>query len=700
MRFTAYILVIWMAFATGAAAETAGVLDLSDWNTEADSVVTLGGPWLKMTGEIIDPDEIVSAPDSVNLAAEAVRKWEPARMPDMWGPGLTSDISTGHGLATYRLRIRLPEERPTLAIDPGTLRTVVRWSVIIRHEGYARVVPLVQTGDVTTTENQRSARLLRAPILLPEGARDIELVLALSNGVHKQGGVIDAPRLGTLERISTGEQWSGATSTGLVVLFFLMGAGALVVARTAERPLPFLIYAAMSIMVGVRVTVAGELIWMLVPQIGIARKYDFEYMTIYVLAVLFYLFVVSLLPRQERKWVTATIVGVTSVFFLFAAIFAPYLEPGIVTLLREPYALFGFFIAIAATAYAGCALVNREEVFLARVIGLSIIVVFSYEIFSALGFFRLNINLLEFGLVGAGLLFARGMVLRFDRVHGERDELIGRLQAMNKDLSDRAEEISRAHKEARQASQAKSAFLANMSHELRTPLNAIIGFSDIMRQQTFGPVKPDRYVSYVTDINEAGTHLLSVINDILDMSKVEANKLDLTEDYADLAVIAKTALRMTSDAADRRQIKLELQVDEDLPMVRVDERLICQIMLNLLSNAIKFSAEGGQVRFALSRHKDGGCDIQVSDQGSGISPENLARITDPFFQAESSFARREDGTGLGLTLVKAFAKAHGGTLTIESTEGAGTSARVHIPGWRAGQMDGPADPMAAVIAAS
>jgi cell cycle sensor histidine kinase DivJ len=223
---------------------------------------------------------------------------------------------------------------------------------------------------------------------------------------------------------------------------------------------------------------------------------------------------------------------------------------------------------------------------------------------------------------------------------------------------------------------AKSRFLANMSHELRTPLNAIIGFSDIMRSRLFGPLE-GRYAEYAALIHESGGHLLDLINDVLDMSKIEAERYALTLEAFDAREAVAAALRLTRVQADTARIALRGALPPEPLEVNADRRALKQIVLNLVSNALKFTPSGGQVNVIARAHEDM-LEIIVADTGVGIAPTDLERLGRPFEQAGGA-EQRAMGTGLGLSLVRAFAELHGGTMTIKSRLGEGTAVSVKLP---------------------
>jgi two-component system, cell cycle sensor histidine kinase DivJ len=236
--------------------------------------------------------------------------------------------------------------------------------------------------------------------------------------------------------------------------------------------------------------------------------------------------------------------------------------------------------------------------------------------------------------------------------------------------------LEQATADAHNVALAKSRFLANMSHELRTPLNAIIGFSDIMRSKMFGPLA-ERYAEYAALIHESGGHLLDLINDVLDMSKIEAERFQLSLEPFDAREAVSAALRLTRVQADTARISLRGALPPEPIEVNADRRAIKQIVLNLVSNALKFTPAGGEVN-VLARIKGRDLEIIVADTGVGIAPADLARLGKPYEQAGDA-AQRSMGTGLGLSLVRAFAELHGGTMTIKSILGEGTAVSVRLP---------------------
>jgi signal transduction histidine kinase len=266
--------------------------------------------------------------------------------------------------------------------------------------------------------------------------------------------------------------------------------------------------------------------------------------------------------------------------------------------------------------------------------------------------------------------------------HGndELGELVDRFHEMLAEIEQREKSLSVARQQAELANRAKTSFLANMSHELRTPLNAIIGFSEMMARQLFGPLPNRQYQEYAQDIHDSGTHLLDIINTILDLSKVEAGAVKLIESEISILDMVQRLERLFRERANNAAVLLSHSFADGAPRHLIaDDRLVRQCLSNLLSNALKFTPAGGSVTVIIDRAADGGLSISVRDTGIGIAPQDIVTALEPFGQIDSSLSRKYQGTGLGLPIVKSYVELHGGRLGIVSRPGEGTTVTLHFP---------------------
>ena len=281
-------------------------------------------------------------------------------------------------------------------------------------------------------------------------------------------------------------------------------------------------------------------------------------------------------------------------------------------------------------------------------------------------------------VTAADVTFIRRQELERQRAADSLRATVDQLEASQEKLSLLARKYEIAMTRAEAANQAKSEFLANMSHELRTPLNAINGFSEIMAGEMFGPLGDARYKGYAADILKSGQHLLSLINDILDMAKIEAGKMTLHYEAVDLLEVCEDAIRLMRGRAQESGLALTLDADA-LPEVEADYRGLKQVMLNLISNAVKFTPEGGSITVSVQPMPGARVRIAVTDTGIGIAAEDLARLAQPFEQVEGQHSKTTQGTGLGLALTKSLIELHGGQMLMESEPGEGTTVSFDIP---------------------
>jgi len=273
-------------------------------------------------------------------------------------------------------------------------------------------------------------------------------------------------------------------------------------------------------------------------------------------------------------------------------------------------------------------------------------------------------------------VFDRGIALHDDDGHAYR------MAGSARDITERKiaeQEIRDAKDLAEAANITKGRFLATMSHELRTPLNAIIGFSEMMKSEMFGSLGNPHYTEYARDIHESGSHLLNLINDILDVSKLEAGKIEIIESDCDVGEVIATAGLFVRELALEGDVEVKLDCGSALPPLRADERRLKQILINLLSNAVKFTPPGGKITVSVQADPARGFVVEVRDTGIGIAPEDIPKALEPFAQIDSTLSRRYEGTGLGLPLTRSLIELHGGTIHIESELGEGTLITVTFP---------------------
>ncbi|HVP85892.1 MAG TPA: hybrid sensor histidine kinase/response regulator [Rhizomicrobium sp.] len=275
--------------------------------------------------------------------------------------------------------------------------------------------------------------------------------------------------------------------------------------------------------------------------------------------------------------------------------------------------------------------------------------------------------------------------IRFvDRAHRAERQLLDHVREVEmtkRELERTSSELLQASRDATKASEAKSQFLAAINHELRTPLNAIIGFAEMLTSQALGPIGNERYSRYAQDIRDSGAHLLSMINDILELSRMDADRATLHEESFDPADVVAEALRMVEPQAEGGKLSLAVNIAARLPKLTADRRLVRQVLVNLLANAVRFTPEGGEVSVHGFLRGEELC-LEVRDTGIGIAEEDIPRALERFSQVDGKLSRKHDGAGLGLPMAKQFMELHGGALQLASTPGRGTQVCIAFPAER------------------
>jgi two-component system cell cycle sensor histidine kinase PleC len=334
------------------------------------------------------------------------------------------------------------------------------------------------------------------------------------------------------------------------------------------------------------------------------------------------------------------------------------------------------FIALVTAWVAGSLVVSRAnhvDMFLAGLAPIVSVAVVRYLVGeSALDYTIAVLTVLSASQV---YLYAQRLTRRLD----EDTRLRFQVEDLARELEETRDDALRKRFEAETANASKTAFLANMSHELRTPLNAILGFSEIIAQECFGPVGATRYKEYASDIHSSGSHLLSLINDLLDVAKIEAGKMEIEPHSLEPRRTLDVALKIIGIKAREKHQQLVIEVAPNAPMLYADERAFKQILINLVSNAVKFTPGGGRISVVASRTNSGDFQLMVEDNGPGIPPEKLDTCFTPFSQVDNRYDRQAGGTGLGLALVRGLAELHGGRAWLESEYGKGARAYVVLP---------------------
>jgi len=334
------------------------------------------------------------------------------------------------------------------------------------------------------------------------------------------------------------------------------------------------------------------------------------------------------------------------------------------------------FITLVCLAIVARFLVNRAnhlEFFLASYAPMALMLMIRCLI---------GLNPVDVVLAGLVLLYAIQVVLDSSHISQRWDQeaqMRFSYEDMSRELEEARDEALMKRAEAESANASKTAFLANMSHELRTPLNAILGFSEIIARECLGPVGSPRYKEYAGDIHNSGTHLLSLINDLLDVAKIEAGRMEIEPHMIETRRALESALKFVGVKSRERNQVLTISVDDGAAILYADERALKQIVINLVSNAVKFTQHGGRIDVSAKRNPAGDFELIVADNGPGIPNERIDRIFKPFAQVDNRYDRQAGGTGLGLALVRGLTELHGGRTWIESEPGKGTRAFVILP---------------------
>lgn len=647
---------------------------------DANRPTMLNNGWTVVYDKIISPNDFINNTCDLN-GHEPTAKI--VNLPDVWGPSFTTDISTGHGVATYCLDMRLPYKEHSLALHLGTIRSTFAVYAIRSIVGRSETtVLLYRNGDPANAEPEVVTNPTAPDIALPNDVTHFKIVIQVANYIHKQGGIIEVPVIDSLKRLSSIERRANALSTALVLLLLLVALVTLAVGRAIKASKSYIPFAFLAGASAFRVILVSNLIWDYFPDLPLSRKYDLEYLSLFMIALAYYAFACALFRNSHVHVIDKIVYGIGTLCCLFTMFVTPFLPPGTVTLLREPFQFFCLIMALTLTGVVLNSIWNRsiKRIDALVVLGAALITLI-YETMSTFKLVHSSMELSQFLIIFVTVLYVYRFVVNFHRVEAERDDLTRSLLTANVALEARADALSHAIVRAEESVRAKSEFIATMSHELRTPLNAVIGFSEMMRLEVFGPLGAKKYIEYANDINASGTHLLAVVNDVLDLSRVETGNDELHEEILRVEDVANLVLNLVKPQAEHHHVTCLLDASADLPSLYADARKLKQILINLVSNAIKFNIAQGIVTVQLHIEESEFC-IRVIDTGIGMHQSDIPKALTRFGQVDGNLNRKYEGLGIGLSIVQALGVQHGARLEVDSTFGQGTTMSVIFPAER------------------
>jgi len=650
-----------------------GYLDASSWNFARDGELSLGGSWL-----FAPVDESDSTPEQRRLA----------HVPGPWPvPDSTGWLARQSGMARYRLRIKLPmaPDGERFAIETGYWMSAFRVS--------ANGQTLAESGHVSHSADEEWANPYARVVALPDGATQVDLEYLVSNHSNRHVGSGVAPQIG-LERNLRSELWFLESLS-----LFLVGAmvfGALyhfVLHALDPRITANFWFGVFATLLAIRTIAIAPLAAYTVEYFEQYWVWRVNYASTMLLLPATFQFFLTSFPGQIRAdqarwlwWCFGSLAAITffsgpvvveiSLKFLqiYAVLYIGYLSSSLFRSYRNgvqgaSLALTGWLVCAGATVH---------------------------DILMANGLFT-SINLIPYGFLAFFLCLSGMLAARHHDAYRQARHMTSRLQTLNEELEgavqlrtaeleEKLQELKanqsalqQAREDAVAANIAKSRFLATMSHELRTPLNSILGFSEFIRDEKLGALGDARYSEYAGHIHESGEHLLELISDILDLSRIETGKLVLRFEEVRIPDVIEAAIAKAATRERRAGDCVTVNVTPSLPMVHADGRAVTQMVINLVSNALKFTPDEGSVILTAFQRADGGVTIEVADTGIGMAPDEIPRAIAAFSQIDNNLSRRHEGTGLGLTIVNAMMQQHGGVLAIDSEKGRGTRVRLEFP---------------------
>lgn len=644
----------------------AGLLDLGQWDFTRGGSVPLAGQWLYFDERFVqsgDPG-----------MAGAVETFVPGPWP---AREAGTDEVRRDGFGTYTLKLRVPDAPAgdAIAIDTGQILAAYRL--------YANGALIAAPGTPGATAETERANSYSKVVELPAGTHVVSLSLQVSNHVTRYGGVFIAPKVGLKSVLEGRRHFTEGLSLLIIGALFFTACYHIAFLPVTRGGFANFWFGVLAALFGGRMFFFDPLAAVTVPIIGQDWVWRIDIAATDLLLAPMYWFLALSFPRHIGRIVGYALAGISIVLALVDLALGPVF--GELTLKTTEV------VAIAAIVYLTQAIFrsawDNEQGAPLALVGWIACALGAFHDMLVDNQFIAGPNLLPAGCVLFFLCLSGALTQRshqkFRNAELLVDERTHQLHEKIGELERNQIELERARYDAVTANVAKSRFLANMSHELRTPLNAILGFSEVIRDRMFGPDAGARYTDYAGNIHSSGAHLLQLINDILDLSKIEAGKFEFSDAHLDLAEEARAAMRLLEPQARRKNVRLAVDVAEALGVV-ADERAMRQVLVNLLSNAVKFTLSGGTVTLAVSRAKDGTTSIAVKDNGIGIKPEDIHRIFENFGQGRHDVrSTDESGTGLGLPIAKGLVEAMGGRIDIESKINIGTTVTIVLPPRRA-----------------
>lgn len=637
-----------------------GQIDLSNWDFAKDGSVELDGDWATFPNQHLGPRAAVAA--RIDAAKVSI--------PDIWGPALTLSPETGYGKATYVLRVEGPKGDEQLGLGPFRMRSIVEISAHVPSAdgGEGETYLLVRPRDIRRQED-----LHAAPIFLPFVAGTFDLVFLIENHSHKQGGIIEPPTIGHRGAIEAAAGLERDIVSAFVAILASVSLIGLIIGLALKGGRIYVIFAVVAFFAAARIVTTSQLLGDIFPELTLARKYEIEYVVLFLSLPTIYGFTACLFPKENIRFfqVILNVASATMVAFAFAT---PVMSPGAVTLLREPFQVLAVITMAFAMVVCARAFLHKRRM---AQIAMACMGILSVSILAEISFYvgvlPYAVNTGHVGITLVSAVFVAGAVLRFRAVQFDREVMNTQLQDLNANLEGRTAELEAANLKATAASDAKSNFLAVLSHEIRTPLTGILGMAQVLEAE----IPNLEHKRLMGSVKQAGKGLLRILNDMLDLSKIEAGAIELEKTKFSLSEMVEHMDDLWTLQLREKGLSFKVTCGCECDQVLLgDIGRIRQILYNLIGNARKFTATGG-VTVACSNRKrrDGRVEITfaVTDTGIGIHPDKQHLIFGRFNQADASTTRQYGGTGLGLSICRDFANLMNGRVWVESEPGKGST---------------------------